>query len=236
MQEAYPGGRLRPLCQTLTASGEPDALSSERIEAPQWWDQAKVMVAFDQLLAYKTKRPGFFKRLGGADKNKTRELSIGEKMARSNMRRRANQFVDARDEMEGKLGRLSRRLAFLVHETDVWKERFSEFETLVSLHTPLIGPPVQTLTFTCLLPFSQTEKLGSEANELKTRIEKEKRESRRLSTVVGEKEKEKEDLRASQYGTASSLSIITADAFSLSSQSFARPRRPAMPRWERWPR
>jgi nicotinamide N-methyltransferase len=131
------------------------------------------MVAFDQLLAYKTKRPGFFKRLGGADKNKTKDLSLGEKVARTNMRRRANQFVDARDEMEGKLGRLSRRLAFLVHETDVWKERFTEFETL-------------------------TEKLGSEASELKTRIEKEKRESRRLSTVVGEKEKEKENLKASK--------------------------------------
>ncbi|KAL7412592.1 hypothetical protein BDY24DRAFT_442136 [Mrakia frigida] len=169
--EAYPGGRLRPLCETRSASGDPDALSAERIEAPLWWEQGRVMAAFDQLLAYKSKKPGFFKRLGGGDKPKTRELSMGEKIARSNMRKRANQFVDARDEMESKLGRLSRRLAFLVHETDVWKERFTQFEEL-------------------------TEKLGTEANDLKSRIEKEKRESRRLSSVVGEKEKEKENLRA----------------------------------------
>jgi len=89
------------------------------------------------------------------------------------MRKRANQFVDARDEMEAKLGRISRRLAFLVHETDVWKERFTQFEEL-------------------------TEKLGTEASDLKARIEKEKRESKRLSSVVGEKEKEKENLRASE--------------------------------------
>lgn len=113
------------------------------------------------------------KRMTGSSSDKVKPLSVGEKLARSAMRKRANTFVDARDEMyvtqacsyraytdttfryrEGKLGRLSRRLAsvplsnlpqpallisshhlcspssFLVHETDVWKDKFSQFEAL----------------------------------------------------------------------------------------------------------
>lgn len=134
--EAYPGGRLRPLCETCTGTGMPDALSAERITPPPWWDEVKVMQAFDRMLADKNKKPSFIKRITSSSSDSAgkggpqKPISPGERLARAAMRRRASQFVDARDDMEGKLGRLSRRLAFLVHESDVWKERFEQFETL----------------------------------------------------------------------------------------------------------
>ena len=46
----------------------------------------------------------------------------------SSIRKRATAFVDARDDLETKIGRLSRRLNFLMTESDLWRDKFVSFE------------------------------------------------------------------------------------------------------------
>jgi len=68
-------------------------------------------------------------------------------------------FVDARDDLETKIGRLSRRLNFLMTESDLWRDKFVTFE-------------------------QYAEKLSAEANQLRAKINKEQRETKRLSGLV----------------------------------------------------
>lgn len=68
-------------------------------------------------------------------------------------------FVDARDDLETKIGRLSRRLNFLMTESDLWRDKFVSFE-------------------------QYAEKLSQEASELRAKINKEQRETKRLSSMV----------------------------------------------------
>ena len=77
----------------------------------------------------------------------------------SSIRKRATAFVDARDDLETKIGRLSRRLNFLMTESDLWRDKFVSFE-------------------------QYAEKLSQEANELRGKINKEQRESRRLTGII----------------------------------------------------
>ena len=67
--------------------------------------------------------------------------------------------MDARDDLETKIGRLSRRLNFLMTESDLWREKFVTFE-------------------------QYAEKLSSEASELRSKISKEQKESKRLTGLV----------------------------------------------------
>lgn len=75
------------------------------------------------------------------------------------IRKRATAFVDARDDLETKIGRLSRRLNFLMTESDLWREKFVTFE-------------------------QYAEKLSTEASDLRAKISKEQRESKRLTGLV----------------------------------------------------
>jgi EEF1A N-terminal glycine/lysine methyltransferase len=75
------------------------------------------------------------------------------------IRKRATAFVDARDDLETKIGRLSRRLNFLMTESDLWRDKFVSFEQFA-------------------------EKLSSEATDLRSKINKEQKESRRLTGLV----------------------------------------------------
>ena len=67
--------------------------------------------------------------------------------------------MDARDDLETKIGRLSRRLNFLMTESDLWREKFVTFE-------------------------QYAEKLSTEASDLRAKISKEQRESKRLTGLV----------------------------------------------------
>ena len=75
------------------------------------------------------------------------------------IRKRATAFVDARDDLETKIGRLSRRLNFLMTESDLWRDKFVTFE-------------------------QYAEKLSVEASELRTKINKEQKETKRLSSMI----------------------------------------------------
>ncbi|KAF8573262.1 hypothetical protein K439DRAFT_1625193 [Ramaria rubella] len=70
-------------------------------------------------------------------------------------------FVDMRDDLETKIGHLSRRLDFLMTELDLWREKF------------------MFITFK-----HYAEKLSNEAAELRVKINKGWKESKRLSSLI----------------------------------------------------
>ena len=78
------------------------------------------------------------------------------------------------DDLETKIGRLSRRLNFLVTESDLWREKFVTFE-------------------------QYAEKLSSEATDLRNRINKEQRESKRLSGMISATAQEKNRLERRKF-------------------------------------
>ncbi|QRW19380.1 DENN (AEX-3) domain protein [Rhizoctonia solani] len=168
-KEAFPAGRFRPLCKIQTKRGSSTAVVAESIKAPEWWHQTKVLQAFDAVLKDRGRKPSLLKRLTliGAGRRQS-QLSAAEQLIQRSIRKRATAFVDARDDLETKIGRLSRRLNFLMTESELWREKFVAFE-------------------------SYAEKLSAEATELRQKVGKEQRESRRLSGLVsvGAQEKEK---------------------------------------------
>jgi nicotinamide N-methyltransferase len=106
------------------------------------------------------KKPSLFKRitLFSASKRPPR-LTAAEQLVQLSIRKRAMAFVDARDDLETKIGRLSRRLNFLMTESDLWRDKFVTFE-------------------------QYAEKLSAEAGQLRAKINKEQRETKRLSGLV----------------------------------------------------
>ncbi|EIW71142.1 hypothetical protein TREMEDRAFT_27360, partial [Tremella mesenterica DSM 1558] len=78
-------------------------------------------------------------------------------------------YVETRDDLELKVARINRRLLKLMQEGEHWKQQFETFE-------------------------KYADRLAQEANELKTKIDKEKREARRLSNLATEQGKAKVEL------------------------------------------
>ena len=101
-------------------------------------------------------------------------LTQAEQLIQLSIRKRATAFVDARDDLETKIGRLSRRLNFLMTESDLWKDKFVSFE-------------------------QYAEKLSLEASELRSKIGKEQRETKRLSSMVSSTAVEKSKLEIREY-------------------------------------
>ncbi|KAJ1311501.1 hypothetical protein OPQ81_009988 [Rhizoctonia solani] len=169
-KEAFPAGRFRPLCKIQTKRGSSTAVVAESIKAPEWWHQTKVLQAFDTVLKDRARKPSLLKRLTlmGMGRRQA-QLSAAEQLIQRSIRKRATAFVDARDDLETKIGRLSRRLNFLMSESELWREKFVAFE-------------------------GYAEKLSAEAAELRQKINKEQRESRRLSGLVSVSAQEKEKL------------------------------------------
>jgi hypothetical protein len=106
------------------------------------------------------KKPSFLKRLSsfGAAR-RIPKLTPAEQHIQLSIRKRATAFVDARDDLETKIGRLSRRLNFLMTEADLWRDKFVTFE-------------------------QYAERLSAEAGQLRSKIGKEQRETKRLSGLV----------------------------------------------------
>ncbi|KAF8516154.1 DENN domain-containing protein [Hysterangium stoloniferum] len=177
-KEAFPAGRFRPICKIQAKRGATASVVAESIKPPEWWNQPKVINAFDMVLQDKVKKPSLFRRISSFGMVKRMpQLSVAEQIAQMTIRKRATAFVDARDDLETKIGRLSRRLNFLMTESDLWREKFITFE-------------------------HYAEKLSSEAAELRSKIGKEQKESKRLSSLVtitaSEKFKLEEQLRETE--------------------------------------
>ncbi|KAF8591827.1 hypothetical protein K439DRAFT_1325868 [Ramaria rubella] len=177
-KEAFPAGRFRPLCKIQAKRGATASVVAESIKPPEWWNSSKVIQAFDAVLQDKNKKPSLLRRISTLGMTKRApQLSNAEQLAQLSIRKRATAFVDARDDLETKIGRLSRRLNFLMTESDLWREKFITFE-------------------------HYAEKLSNEAAELRAKINKEQKESKRLSSLITltatEKYKLEEQLRETE--------------------------------------
>ncbi|KAF8807403.1 DENN domain-containing protein [Phlegmacium glaucopus] len=159
-KEAFPAGRFRPVCKIQAKRGASSAAVADQIKPPEWWHSTRIIQAFDSVLQDKFKKPSFLKRISmfGTPKRPP-QLTSAEQLIQLSIRKRATAFVDARDDLETKIGRLSRRLNFLMTESDLWRDKFVTFE-------------------------QYAEKLSAEANQLRSKINKEQRETKRLSGLV----------------------------------------------------
>ncbi|KAJ7244796.1 AEX-3 domain-containing protein [Mycena haematopus] len=159
-KEAFPAGRFRPVCKIQAKRGASSAAVAEQIKPPEWWHSTRIIQAFDAVLQDKVKKPSLLKRLSSFGSSKRApQLTAAEQHIQYSIRKRATAFVDARDDLETKIGRLSRRLNFLMTESDLWRDKFVTFE-------------------------QYAEKLSAEATQLRTKINKEQRETKRLSGLV----------------------------------------------------
>ncbi|KAJ7492622.1 DENN domain-containing protein [Mycena latifolia] len=159
-KEAFPAGRFRPVCKIQAKRGASSSAVAEQIKPPEWWHSTRIIQAFDGVLQDKVKKPSFLKRLSSfGTPKRAPQLTAAEQHIQYSIRKRATAFVDARDDLETKIGRLSRRLNFLMTESDLWRDKFVTFE-------------------------QYAEKLSAEANQLRTKINKEQRETKRLSGLV----------------------------------------------------
>ena len=152
------------------------AAVADTIKAPEWWHSTRIIQAFDAVLedkvdpltefssalltCFKFRKPSFFKRISSfGTARRLPQLTVAEQHIQLSIRKRATAFVDARDDLETKIGRLSRRLNFLMTEADLWRDKFVTFE-------------------------QYAEKLSVEADQLRSKIGKEQRETKRLSGLV----------------------------------------------------
>ncbi|OJA18722.1 hypothetical protein AZE42_01245 [Rhizopogon vesiculosus] len=159
-KEAFPAGRFRPVCKIQAKRGGETAAVADTIKAPEWWHSTRIIQAFDSVLQDKFKKPSFLKRLSSfGTARRIPQLTPAEQHIQLSIRKRATAFVDARDDLETKIGRLSRRLNFLMTEADLWRDKFVTFE-------------------------QYAERLSAEAGQLRSKIGKEQRETKRLSGLV----------------------------------------------------
>lgn len=180
--EAYPGGRFRPLSSMVTK----DANSAyEQLATPSWWRQTDVIQTFDKVLRQGGK-PTFLKKVLMNRQSKANQMSEAELNAILGLRKRASTFVDARDGLENKIGRLNKRLAFLMSESEMWRAQFGKIQSLV-------------------------DRLTKEANDLRSKVDKERRESRRLSSSLAERDLEQVQLRLQLKDTESAREEAQAE-------------------------
>lgn len=176
-KEAFPAGRFRPVCKIQAKRGASPTAIADIIQPPDWWNSTRIIQAFDSVLQDRMKKPSFLRRISSfGSPQRPRDLSVAEQHIQVSIRKRATAFVDARDDLETKIGRLSRRLNFLMTESDLWRDKFVTFE-------------------------QYAEKLSSEANDLRSKIGKEQRETKRLSTIVTSTAAEKSKLEKSKHAT-----------------------------------
>lgn len=179
------------MCKIQAKRGASSAAVADQIKPPDWWQSTRIIQAFDVVLQDKVslppsdiwirlrrhqfKKPSFLKRISmlGSPK-RAPQLTAAEQLIQLSIRKRATAFVDARDDLETKIGRLSRRLNFLMTESDLWRDKFVTFE-------------------------QYAEKLSVEANQLRAKINKEQRETKRLSGLVTLTAAEKSKLQNRQY-------------------------------------
>lgn len=158
--DAYPGSRFRPLSRMITR----DLNSAyEQLPVPQWWNQTVAVQAFDIALREDQKSTFLKKMLKSRRNSRAVVASESEIAAIMALRKRASTFVDARDGLENKIGRLNKRLAFLMSESEMWRAQFGKIQVLV-------------------------DRLTKEANDLRSKVDKERRESKRLSSRLAQRD------------------------------------------------
>ncbi|KIM25078.1 hypothetical protein M408DRAFT_26482 [Serendipita vermifera MAFF 305830] len=186
-KEAFPAGRFRPVVKIQSRRGASSSVGTEAIDPPDWWNWTRVVAAFNEVLQHRDKPVSLIKRIANIRKpSRQAKLSPAELLIQMALRKRASAFVDARDDLETKIGRLSRRLNFLLTESDLWREKFVQFE-------------------------AYAEKLSTEAIDLRNKINKEQRESRRLTSLVTMTAQEKQKLQIQLQETEGAQRMAAAE-------------------------
>nr|XP_031858204.1 uncharacterized protein CI109_006347 [Kwoniella shandongensis]KAA5525276.1 hypothetical protein CI109_006347 [Kwoniella shandongensis] len=166
---SYPKGNFRNF-NRLNYKGERPSYLGERVRAPVWWKHETVLSVFDKILADKHKKPTLIQRFTKTGMARAQaQLTVGEQLAKTMMRKRALHYVETRDDLELKVSKINRRLLKLIQEGEHWKQQFETFE-------------------------KYADRLTVEANELKSKIEKERREAKRLSSLASERSKQNVEL------------------------------------------
>ncbi|KAG0147218.1 hypothetical protein CROQUDRAFT_656323 [Cronartium quercuum f. sp. fusiforme G11] len=167
--EAFPGGRFRPFSAVEIKDTPSEA---ERLLPPaEWnWDQTKAVIAFDQILS-KVPRTGFAKVFRRRAYRQAAQLDSSAQHVQEIVRKHTTGFVDRRDMLETKIWKLNRRLAFLMAESMEWKQHFDIFQKFA-------------------------DKLSVESQDLKTRLEVERRDHHKLSGVVSEQKHKQAELES----------------------------------------
>ncbi|WVQ79913.1 hypothetical protein IAT38_002014 [Cryptococcus sp. DSM 104549] len=175
---SYPKGNFRNF-NRFSYRGERPAFLGERLRAPGWWGFEAVVGVFDKILADKHKKPSLIQRLTKTGMARAQaQLTVGEQLAKSMMRRRALHYVETRDDLEIKVAKINRRLLKLIQEGEHWKNQFETFE-------------------------KYADRLTVEANELKSKIDRERREAKRLSSLATEQSKQNVELEEKLRNTES---------------------------------
>nr|ODN89542.1 hypothetical protein L203_02254 [Cryptococcus depauperatus CBS 7841] len=182
---SYPKGTFRPLNKMTWSKGDRPTFLGERLRSPGWWKFESVIEVFDKFLTDKHKKPTLIQRLTRFGVGRAQaQLTVGEQLAKAMMRRRALHYVEARDDLEVKVAKINKRLLKLIEEGEHWKSQFEAFE-------------------------KYADKLTIEANELKTKIERERREAKRLSSIATEQTKTnlelEEKLKATEGARAEAM-------------------------------
>ncbi|WAQ82704.1 hypothetical protein PtA15_3A68 [Puccinia triticina] len=167
LQEAFPGGRFRPF-SAVEIKDQPS--EAERLlPPPEWnWSQTRTVILFDDVMS-KMPRKGFGKILKRTTNRQAAVLDSSALHVQEIIRKHTIRFVDRRDMLETKIWKLNRRLAFLMSESMEWKQHFDNFQKF-------------------------TDMLSTESQDLKTRLETERREHRTLTGVVAEQKSRQVEL------------------------------------------
>ncbi|KAI0408008.1 AEX-3 domain protein [Xylaria palmicola] len=180
LRSAYGGGKLVPAGQIIVMRGE-----VECIEDPEWWNQDAVMAVMDHVCEKLGRNSGLKAVFGGSVKKplmtKVSMRHLNEIVRERNQYSRDameawQDFINLKGRMDTELAKVSKRNNYLVEELENWKQQFLKFQSFA-------------------------EQLTKETQDLKTKIESQKRENRRLVGLVDQQKDDNTRLAVRLTGT-----------------------------------
>lgn len=166
MTVAFPMAEFRPLSQTEGKGHKP-------LVPPVWWNAGAVFDALDQAMWETTRSQAFRRALQRTRLIRSPKARRAPPSDHENLRIRLQieEFVETRDRLEGRIGRLHKRLMVLLNDSDKWRERVNDIQTLV-------------------------DRLIGEATGLRARLDRERKKRSSLKSKLGQRDLEHVALQA----------------------------------------
>ncbi|KAJ2987784.1 hypothetical protein NUW58_g4319 [Xylaria curta] len=180
LRSAYGGGKLVPAGQIIVMRGE-----VETIQDPEWWNQDAIMAVMDHVCEKMGRNTGLKAVFGGPVKKplmtKVSMRHLNEIVRERNQYSRDaveawQDFINLKGRMDTELAKVAKRNAYLVDELENWKQQFLKFQAFA-------------------------EQLTKETQDLKNKIETQKRENRRLVGLVDQQKDDNARLTVRLTGT-----------------------------------
>ncbi|KAI0194894.1 AEX-3 domain-containing protein [Xylaria flabelliformis] len=180
LRSAYGGGKLVPAGQIIVMRGE-----VESIQDPEWWNQDAIMAVMDHVCEKMGRNTGLKAVFGGSVKKplmtKVSMRHLNEIVRERNQYSRDameawQDFINLKGRMDTELAKVAKRNNYLVEELENWKQQFLKFQAFA-------------------------EQLTKETQDLKTKIETQKRENRRLVGLVDQQKDDNARLAVRLTGT-----------------------------------